>query len=313
MVHSHHGAAIGPVDVGYIAYALVSGNDIDSGSGLGLIYAGIGSALMLFAGLLGARRKIRIWRVGRATTVDEGPSLARDFSAFRSSYSTQAFVLATDVLTRVLMALFLVVFFSGLLGAVLQHRMPKIMTERVPMETIYDQIDRVISQLVDEAARLVAEVVASLEQEMERGEETEELLRAPGVTRKTTAVAVSDERVSRKIDYFFQSQMKPYLLSRHLGKQPLANPVKAAGAFQQLKILVPQALWPKLDDLENICEEKRQLERQRRMHKFLHGWLLFHIPGLLCLDFFGSDPRRCGFEVLNRAACAHDEDAGKAD
>jgi hypothetical protein len=273
--------------LGYIAYALVSGNDIDSGSGLGLIYAGIGSALMLFAGLLGARRKIRIWRVGRATTWMRA-HLWLGFLSFPFILFHSGFRLGNGLLTRVLMTLFLVVFFSGLLGAVLQHRMPKIMTERVPMETVFDQIDRVISQLVDEAARLVAEVVESLEQEMERGEETEELLRAPGVTRKTTAVAVSDERVSRKIASFFQSQMKPYLLSRHLGKQPLANPVKAAGAFQQLKILVPQALWPKLDDLENICEEKRQLERQRRMHKFLHGWLLFHIPVSYALIFLGA-------------------------
>jgi hypothetical protein len=273
--------------LGYIAYALVSGNDIDSGSGLGLIYAGIGSALMLFAGLLGARRKIRIWRVGRATTWMRA-HLWLGFLSFPFILFHSGFRLGNGLLTRVLMALFLVVFFSGLLGAVLQHRMPKIMTERVPMETVFDQIDRVISQLVDEAARLVGEVVESLEQEMERGEETEELLRAPGVTRKTTAVAVSDERVSRKIASFFQSQMKPYLQSRHLGKQRLANPVQAAGAFQQLKILVPQALWPKLDDLENICEEKRQLERQRSMHKFLHGWLLFHIPVSYTLLFLGA-------------------------
>jgi hypothetical protein len=273
--------------LGYISYTLVSGNGMDSGSWLGLIYASVGSALMLFAGLLGARKKIRIWRVGRATTWMRA-HLWLGFLSFPFIVFHAGFRLGNGLLTRVLMALFLVVFFSGLLGAVLQHRMPKIMTERLPMETVFDQIDRVISQLVDEAARVVAEVVESLEQEMERGEETEELLRAPGTTRKATAVAVSDERVSRKIAYFFQSQMKPYLQSRQIGKQPLANPVKASGAFQQLKILVPQALWPKFDDLENICEEKRQLESQRRMHKFLHGWLLFHIPVSYALIFLGA-------------------------
>jgi hypothetical protein len=33
-----------------------------------------------------------------------------------------------------------------------------------------------------------------------------------------------------------------------------------------------------VDDLEDICEEKRQLDRQSRLHKVLHGWLLVHIP-----------------------------------
>jgi hypothetical protein len=33
-----------------------------------------------------------------------------------------------------------------------------------------------------------------------------------------------------------------------------------------------------VSDLENICEEERQLIRQRRLHAWLHGWLLTHIP-----------------------------------
>jgi hypothetical protein len=271
----------------YISYTLVGGRDIDSGSWLGLIYASAGSALMLFAGLLGARKKIRIWRIGRATLLMRA-HLWLGFLSFPFILFHAGFRLGNGPLTRVLMALFLVVFASGIVGAVLQHRMPKIMTERVPMETVFDQIDRVVAQLVDEAARLVAEVVESLEEEMERGEVAEELLGAPVTTRKTSAAAVSDERVSRKIVYFFQSQMKPYLQSRHIRKYPLANAVQASGAFQQLKILVPQVLWPKFDDLENICEEKRQLEHQRRLHKFLHGWLLFHIPVSYALIFLGA-------------------------
>jgi hypothetical protein len=72
--------------------------------------------------------------------------------------------------------------------------------------------------------------------------------------------------------------MKPYLLSRNPAKHMLADPVQANAAFQKLKILVPATLWPKFDDLENIVEEKRQLTRQLRLHKILHGWLLMHIP-----------------------------------
>ena len=31
-------------------------------------------------------------------------------------------------------------------------------------------------------------------------------------------------------------------------------------------------------DLEALCEQREQLEVQRRMHHWLHGWLLVHVP-----------------------------------
>jgi len=55
--------------------------------------------------------------------------------------------------------------------------------------------------------------------------------------------------------------------------------------FRQLRVLFPPALHASIDDLENICDEKRQLDKQNRLHKLLHGWLLVHIPlsyALLC-------------------------------
>jgi hypothetical protein len=33
-----------------------------------------------------------------------------------------------------------------------------------------------------------------------------------------------------------------------------------------------------MQDLENICEEERQLLQQERMHALLHGWLIVHVP-----------------------------------
>jgi hypothetical protein len=39
--------------------------------------------------------------------------------------------------------------------------------------------------------------------------------------------------------------------------------------------------------LEDICEEKRQLDRQRMLHKILHTWLFCHIPLSLALIVLG--------------------------
>jgi hypothetical protein len=43
-----------------------------------------------------------------------------------------------------------------------------------------------------------------------------------------------------------------------------------------------------LQDLEGICEEKRQLDQQRRLHRLLHGWLLFHVPASYALLLLGT-------------------------
>ena len=272
----------------YVPYAWRSVAGVSGGSVPGLIYAGIGSAMMIFAGLLGARKKYRIWRVGRATWWMRG-HLWIGFLSFPFILFHAGFRLGNGPLTEALMGLFLVVFISGILGTILQQYMPKLMTERVPMETIYEQIDRVLGQLVTEAAGIVSETGAAIEQELERDEEAAaEPGPAPRKASRGTLAVKPDERVSRKITGFFESQMKPYLLSRHSRKHLLGDPVQAAAAFQQLKVLVPRTLWAKFDDLESICTEKRELERQRRLHKFLHGWLLFHIPASYALILLGA-------------------------
>ena len=59
------------------------------------------------------------------------------------------------LLTTVLMILLIVVVASGIFGAALQHYMPSIVTERVPMETIFEQIGNIRAQLIAEADEMV--------------------------------------------------------------------------------------------------------------------------------------------------------------
>jgi F0F1-type ATP synthase membrane subunit b/b' len=270
----------------YVPYSLRSVDGVSGGSGPGLAYGILGFAMMIFAGLLGARKRVRTWRLGRATWWMRG-HLWIGFLSFPFILFHGGFQIGNGALSRALMILFFIVFVSGILGALLQHFMPKMMTERIPMETIYDQIDHVENQLVAEAAQLVADASAMVEQAIEQQEEAEE--RAPvAATKEKNAIAMPDERVSAKIKAFFETQIKPYLTSRRSQKYSLTNPVQAAAAFRQLKLLVPETVWPKFDDLESICGEKRELERQRYMHKWLHGWLLFHVPASYALILLGA-------------------------
>src|SRR6476659_7421794 len=102
----------------YIPYSLRSPQGPRGGSFPGLIYGSVGFAFMLFAGLLGLRKKFPIWRIGRAQ-----PWLHGGFHF-------------GGLLTRVLLWMFILVFTSGLLGAALQHFMPRLHTAQLPMETI---------------------------------------------------------------------------------------------------------------------------------------------------------------------------------
>ena len=273
----------------YVPYALTTVTGTSGGSAVGLMYGSIGSAMMLFAGLLGARKKFPTWRVGRGTFWMRA-HLWIGFLSFPFILLHAGFRMGGGPLTRTLMALFVVVFLSGIFGAILQHFIPQFMTQRVPMETIYEQIDRVLEQLVQEAGLITADVGAALEQEMIQAEDEEKLAPVASGGRKAgqASAPVADERASGMVTTFFESQLKPFLMSRHSEKHALANPAEAAPLFQQLRVLVPQTLWPKFDDLENICEEKRQLERQRRLHHFLHGWLLVHIPASYALLVLGA-------------------------
>jgi len=51
-----------------------------------------------------------------------------------------------------------------------------------------------------------------------------------------------------------------------------------AAYFAHLRTIMPVAAHDLLRDLEGICEERRQLMVQRRLHLWLHAWLLVHVP-----------------------------------
>src|SRR5580704_13358092 len=122
--------------IAYAWYAAGSPAGPRGGSAAGLMFGIAGYALMLFAGLLGARKKVPTWRLGRATTWMRG-HLWLGLLSFPLILFHAAFSLGAGALTRTLMVLFIVVVLSGILGAILQHFIPSLMTERVQLETIY--------------------------------------------------------------------------------------------------------------------------------------------------------------------------------
>jgi hypothetical protein len=262
----------------YVPYAL----QIPGPSGrsaLGLIYGSIGFGFMIFAGLLGLRKKFPVWRIGRAQTWMRA-HLWLGFLSYPLILLHGAFHFGGP-LTRVMMWIFTVVFVSGIVGAAIQHFMPRVHTSQLPMETIYEQIDHVRDQLAMEAGRLVDSACDALDGELSRASVGQLAAAASAGTDWDVTVADGlgfNEQASRQLRDFFLDETLPYLEKAGSRGTTLADPLRAKGTFQQLRIVLPASLHSTVGDLETICDEKRQLDQQRKYHLVLHGWLLVHIP-----------------------------------
>jgi len=87
---------------------------------------------------------------------------------------------------------------------------------------------------------------------------------------------------------FYLDEMRPFLERPKQRGRPLADTAKARAVFSGLRTLLPATAHVALSDLEDICDEARQLTRQERLHRWLHGWLLLHIPLSLALILLGA-------------------------
>jgi len=270
--------------VAYILYAVESPAGPRGGSAIGLTFGISGYALMLYAGLLGARKKVPTWRIGRAQTWMRGHiwlgTLSLLLILFHGGFAFRG------PLTAILMILFFIVIASGWTGALIQHFVPRVMTERVPMETIYEEIPHVRAQLCEEADKLVASICGPIGSES-APEETADggAFAAPGAV--ATLVEIEQEDRARFRDVYLR-RVRPYLANPESPQAELADANRTAEVFDSLRRLLAAPVHPVLDNLENICEEEHQLSRQIRVYRWLHAWLLVHVPLSIALLVLGG-------------------------
>jgi hypothetical protein len=238
------------------------------GTGLGLTFGVIALGLMIFAALLSLRKRFRIWRIGSARVWMKAHLwlgfLALPMVLFHAAFHARGLLAAT------LLALTIIVIASGVFGAWLQHTLPSKMFREVPFETIYDQIAVIRSQLVEEARQHAANLTQVLAP-----------ARGAGATVVLTLLTVPElgEEVAA-FDRFYSSEVAPYLAAdrAHAVRMPLYNRTTSQQEFDDYRKLFPAAASQPIAALEEVCEEKRQLDHQVRLHRWLHGWLLVHLP-----------------------------------
>jgi hypothetical protein len=252
-----------------LAYALYAAHATPGGgTPVGLTFGALALGCMIFAALLSIRKRFPIWRIGRARIWMKA-HLWLGFLAMPLVLLHAAFH-ARGLLAAVLMLLTIIVVVSGVFGAWLQHTLPSRMFREVPYETIYDQIGVIRSQLATEAEQHATNVTQMLAPARGAG--------ATVVLTMLTVPELGDEVAA--FDLFYQSQIAPYLLAERKTaiKMALYNRTVAKQEFENYRLLFPQAAWPPIAALEDVCEEKRQLDHQIRLHHWLHSWLLIHLP-----------------------------------
>jgi hypothetical protein len=185
---------------------------------------------------------------------------------------------------------------TGLLGVLLQQFVPRMMTARFSWEAPYDQIPQVVMRLQQEADQILDQVWqdqitgASLASQDSRVDVAAGS-RPAGGSPSTNRIGPSSQTglgAKEQLQEFYDRQVRPFLSQSFQRGALLANPLRAEAAFAALRALPGLAqVKHLLTDLEQLCEERRQLAEQERLHHLLHAWLLVHVPASVALLALG--------------------------
>jgi len=256
----------------YIAYAAWSADGPRGDTWIGLGFGVAGFLMIAFAGFLSARKKMLLLRIGSVTWWMRGHlwlgALALPMILFHSAFALGG------PLTTVLTLILFVVVGSGLLGAMLQHGLPGVVAAQVRDERTYEQLERVRWNLRLSAYERVAGICGEIvEAGTERADLEHALGHAPQVPRRLTP-APGDAQIRQ----FYLQAVWPFLRDGARAVPRLSTETSATLTFDNLRPRVDPTLHAALDDLAGVCRAARDLVRQSRLHRWLHAWLLVHVP-----------------------------------
>jgi hypothetical protein len=278
--------------VWYVASSIGRPDWLGGSSAPGFTFGVVGGLICLFEFLLWPRKAwLRTWRIGRLTSWMRAHIwlglLAVPLLVLHSGFRWGG------LLSTLTMALFLIVIASGVWGLVVQQFLPSRLLDEVPAETINSQIPYVSKQLAIEARRLVLAVCgpptngqADPDEERDASEVgvghlVVGAVRTAGKTQgkvlETLAAPPAPIPDTETLRVFYRQTLRPYLTGEAKGS-PLASPRGAATVFTELRTRLPPAAHAAVGVLEGMCEQRRQMDEQSRLHNWLHNWLCVHLP-----------------------------------
>jgi hypothetical protein len=190
-------------------------------------------------------------------------------------------------LTWLLTWTFILVITSGALGLVLQNVLPRLMTDAVPDETIYSQINEVGRQLAADAMRLARLYGGqSAECEDEPAAAPSEPIAAGAPRRIGTMVALARQPRPElpanadvpELREAVARDVVPFLRTGHSPSGKLSSPQRIGWFFDDLARRVPPESRRAVEEIAALCLRRRQFNVQARIHFWLHSWLVIHLP-----------------------------------
>ncbi len=277
----------------YVAEA-VRVHELPGGASLVGFWFGVaGGLIILFECFLWVRKKyLRAWRIGRTQRWMRA-------HIWLGLWTVPLLVLHSGfrwggTLSAVLLALLLIVVVSGIWGLVLQQFLPRRLLDEVPAETIYGQIEHVTMFLSGEAERLVLAVCGPAEGERTTARQEEEVAQQAATGYLTIGAVRSAGRVQGKVletrvpsapvpdaeplRSFFHENVVPFLKEGSKSRSALRYPNRSMAMFENLRTRLPTGAQSAVDALQNLCEQRRQLDHQARLQWWLHSWLWLHLP-----------------------------------
>ncbi len=256
----------------YVVYARNAPAGPQGGSWPGLAFGVVGSALMVFAGLLAGRKKVPRWRLGTARFWLKAHLwlglLSVPMILFHAGFQIGG------LLEQILLIVFATVILSGLVGVAFQQYLPRHIKETSPQEAMFEQIPHVCQALRERADARVAAVRGTLFA-IDENEPT------------TGPAQPGTEAEFEPLRAFYVDVVRPYLTDHGPTDSPLANPSRAESLFSQARQSLSGDDQGVLNQLAAICDERRTLARQAHLHRWLHLWLFVHIPLSLSLLVLG--------------------------
>ena len=277
--------ATGAAVLWYVAYGGLFGGSWQWPGGSsppGFTFGVLGGAIIAFEMLLWPRKSLwRGWRLGRTKYwMTAHLWLGLLTLPLLILHGDFRFDPSRSTLAVVLMWLTVIVVFSGVLGAVIQNIVPRMMLDRVPAETIHAQIGHVLAQYRDEAEQLVQATSGSAQAAVESTPTPVETGRRIGRAGSMTVLEPATPRHvadSEALIAFHREHVEPYLAARSGAKSALASPRRAGALFQALKANLPDPAQAVADRLAELCDHRRQFDLQARLHAWLYTWLAVHV------------------------------------
>ena len=245
-------------------------------SPLGLFYGVLALAIFLFAAALGIRKKRRLWRIGNVQLWLRAHIWLSIFTlplvAFHSGFH------AGGPQTTTLVWLYAIVMVSGFFGLALQNFMPALMKDRLSREVVYEQMPHIRRLISDSANAMRANLLENIPPPAPK----------PAAGEGAPAVAVETDNSVSIILELLDEECLPFLDAsrRRARRMRLGDARASADLFRMLRLSTSENYRGKIDELESWCEDRRLMDLQTKLHHWLHGWLLIHVPISFALIIF---------------------------